>query len=61
MYASWSVLLTRYYFGDQIKKNEIGGACSTIWERRGSYRWGNLKERGHLEDLGMGGRMGGWY
>jgi hypothetical protein len=23
------VLLTRYYSGDQIEKNEMGGACST--------------------------------
>jgi hypothetical protein len=24
--------------GDQIKKNEVGGACSTCWEGRGAYR-----------------------
>jgi len=23
---------------DQIEKNEMGGACSTYWERRGVYR-----------------------
>jgi hypothetical protein len=23
------LLLTKYYLGDQIKKKEIGGACST--------------------------------
>jgi len=27
-----SVLLTKYYSGDQIQKNEIGGACSTYGE-----------------------------
>ena len=24
-----SLLLTKYYLGDQIEKNEMGGACST--------------------------------
>jgi hypothetical protein len=24
-----SVLIAKYYSGDQIKKNEVGGACST--------------------------------
>ena len=33
---SWSVILTKYYSGDQIEKNEVGGACSTYGERRGS-------------------------
>jgi hypothetical protein len=23
---------------DEIKKNEMGGACSDTWERRGVYR-----------------------
>jgi hypothetical protein len=27
-YLSWSVL-TKYYSGDQIKKNKMGGACDT--------------------------------
>ena len=26
-------LRTKYYSGDQIKKNEMGGACGTYWER----------------------------
>jgi hypothetical protein len=33
------VLLTHYYSSDQIKMNEMGGACSTYgWKRRGAYR-----------------------
>jgi hypothetical protein len=32
-----SVLLTEHYLGDQIEKNEMGGACST---------WGQGKRRG---------------
>ena len=27
--ASRSALLTKYYSGDQIKNNEMGGACGT--------------------------------
>jgi hypothetical protein len=27
--ASYFVLITRYYWVDQIKKNEVGGACGT--------------------------------
>jgi hypothetical protein len=30
--------LTKYYSGDQIEKDEMGGACSTYEERRGAYR-----------------------
>jgi hypothetical protein len=29
---------SKYYLGDQIKKNEMGGACSTYGERRGAFR-----------------------
>ena len=32
-----SVLLTKCYSGDQIEKNEVGGACSTYGEKRGVY------------------------
>ena len=28
----------QYFSGDQIKKNEVGGACSSYVERRGVYR-----------------------
>jgi len=31
-------IFTRYYLGDQIVKNEMGGVCSTYGESRGAYR-----------------------
>jgi hypothetical protein len=27
------IMLTKYYSGDQIKKNKMGGACSTYQEQ----------------------------
>jgi hypothetical protein len=32
------VLITKYYSGDQIERNEVGEACSTYGKRRGVYR-----------------------
>ena len=42
-----------------MKKDEIGVACSTYGERRGTcrIRLENLRERDHLEDLGVDGRI----
>ena len=39
--------LHSYHSGDQIKKNEMGGACGTMGDRRGAYRvgWGERRER----------------
>jgi hypothetical protein len=39
----------KYYWADQIKKNEVGGTCGT--HGRGE------EERDHLKDRGFGGRM----
>jgi len=38
----------------------MGGTCGTYGEKRNflhSFGWGNLKERRHVEDLGVDGRI----
>ena len=45
--------------GDQVEKNEMGGACSVfVGEERPiqSFGGGDLRERDHLEDPGVDGR-----
>ena len=45
------VLLTKYFWGDKIKKNEMGRACSTFGvQERCMQGFGgvNLRESGHL-------------
>jgi len=40
-----------------MEKNKMGGACST-WGREEihtAFWWGNLRERGYLEDPGVDG------
>jgi hypothetical protein len=44
----------------EIEKNRMGGTRSTNWERRGVYIYrvlGNVREREHLKDLGVDGRI----
>jgi len=45
---------------DQIEKNKIGWACGT-YRKRGEvhtgFWWGNLRERGHLENPGVDVRI----
>jgi len=54
-----SVLLNKYYCGEQIKNNEMGGACSTYGGGNVQKRFGcrNPRERDHLEQAGVNGRI----
>jgi len=47
------------YSCDQIEKNEMGGACSICEGEKSckAFWWGILRERDHLEDPGMDGRI----
>ena len=42
--------------GDEIKKNEKGGAHSTCRRGENGFWQRNLGDRDHLEDLGLYGR-----
>jgi len=44
--------------GDQIKQNETGGACSTyVGEEHTGFLYGILREREHLQDRGIDGKI----
>jgi hypothetical protein len=53
--------LNYYCAGDQIEKNEMGGACSAYGEGRGVYRVlvgkPEGKKRDHWGELGLDGRI----
>jgi hypothetical protein len=54
------VLITKYYSGNQIEKNEMGGACSTYGEKREvhtGFWWGDPREGHHLGDPGVDRRI----
>jgi hypothetical protein len=52
------VLLTKCHSGNQIEKNEMGGACSMYGgeEMHTGFWWGDLREGDHL-DSGVDGRV----
>ena len=50
----WSVILTKYYLGDQIEKNDMGGAYSMYACQEGcvqGFGWEYLRERNHLDTI----------
>ena len=56
----WYLLLTKYFWGDEIKNNERGGLCSTCRRNERCFLrfcWGNLKERVRLGNPGVDGRI----
>ena len=43
---------------DEIKEEEMSRACSTYGkEVHAGFWWGNLRERNHLKDLDVNGRI----
>jgi hypothetical protein len=56
MRSSIFCTVTRYYHGDQIKEDEMGGvALMGRREMRTEFWLENLKVRDHSEELGVGG------
>jgi hypothetical protein len=55
----YDILLTKYYSGVELKKNEMGGSCSMYGGGRSAYRIlvGRRERRNHLEDLDEDGRI----
>jgi hypothetical protein len=57
--ASYFILLPKYYYADKIKENEVGGTCGMHGRGMCTRFWWKIqKERDHLKDQGVDGRMG---
>jgi hypothetical protein len=55
-----AVRINKHYSGDQIKKNEMGGACSRCGgkrEVRTGFLWVDLREGDHFGDPDVDGRI----
>lgn len=54
-----TALFTKYYQGNEIYEDEMGGACSMgqILKVHAWFQSVNLKERHHLEDLDIDGKI----
>jgi hypothetical protein len=48
-------MLHQIYYGDKVKEDKMGGACSTHrdWEMHTKLWSKNLKGRDHMENLGV--------
>jgi hypothetical protein len=57
--AQWCVLLAKYYLGDHIEKNEMGGPCSTYGGEKRCIQAsvGKAEGKNHLKDPGVEGRI----
>jgi hypothetical protein len=54
------LLLTKYYSGEKIKKNEMGGACGTCGKEEKyikCFGGGDVREIKHLEDPNVDGSV----
>ena len=51
--SSWSIPLTKFYSGYQIKKNAMGGACGRYWREKIL----GFDSKRRKRDIGVDGRV----